>query len=95
MYCMKCNHHVANCTCPDIQERLAGIGGAGTHTAAKFCRKCNQHYARCKCAEPDFFIKIQGQELPMSALEDGTLQTLEQVVTPDHLNGKSSEGEAQ
>lgn len=63
MYCMKCGHSVGNCTCPDIQERLAAMG-QGSHTAARFCKKCNQHYARCQCAEPEWVVRGAGQEWP-------------------------------
>jgi len=65
---MKCNKHVGDCDCPDIQERLSGLGGAGTNTAVKVCRKCEQHYARCKCPEPDFFVRIEGEEVPVDSV---------------------------
>lgn len=65
MYCMKCSHHVSNCTCPDIAERLSSLGGMGTHTAVKWCRKCDNHYALCKCEIPDFIMRAHGQEFPL------------------------------
>lgn len=57
MYCTNCNKHVANCTCPDIAERLAALRGA-SHVATQYCRRCNQHHSRCQCAEPDFVVQV-------------------------------------
>lgn len=65
MYCMKCSHHVARCTCPDIAERLSGLGQAGTHTAVKWCTKCDNHYARCKCAVPEFVLRRESEDRPL------------------------------
>lgn len=56
MYCMKCNHDLSECTCPDIKERLAAISNH-PNIAVKWCRKCDNHYAQCRCPEPEFYIK--------------------------------------
>lgn len=69
MYCMRCSKHVAHCDCPDIQERLSGLGGAGTNTAVQWCNKCNSHYARCKCESPQFVIRAFGQDMPLPKTE--------------------------
>lgn len=56
MVCMKCEKHLSECTCPDLEERLDGAV-AGGHFVYKYCIICNKHYERCKCKEPDFRIK--------------------------------------
>lgn len=53
MYCMKCNKHLSQCTCPDLDERLASLNNASNFIYKK-CRKCGKHYDRCKCESPDW-----------------------------------------
>ena len=50
MYCMKCSHHVAHCTCPDIDARLASL--SHPNVALTFCSGCGEYHARCQCPEP-------------------------------------------
>ncbi len=52
MWCMKCNHELSDCTCSDINERLASIGGAGGTLVYRACKVCKKHYAQCRCKEP-------------------------------------------
>ncbi len=63
MYCTKCNKHLGDCECPDIQERLAAIGNS-RHVAVKWCRTCDKYYAKCECVAPDFYVRLGGQEMP-------------------------------
>lgn len=63
MWCCKCQKHVSECVCPDIKERLASLGGAGTNVLIRICAKCGEHYSRCKCAQPEW--KIPGTPVPM------------------------------
>lgn len=46
MFCIRCQHDVADCTCPDIEERLLAIQ---THVAQAMCTKCGKHVDRCLC----------------------------------------------
>ena len=49
MFCAKCKEDLGDCKCPDLQERLQGLGGTVIY---RKCMKCEQHYSRCKCEEP-------------------------------------------
>jgi len=55
---MKCNKHLSQCICPDLEERLDGavLGGHFVYTS---CKKCGKHYERCKCEKPEWEIKDQ------------------------------------
>ena len=53
MYCMKCGNDLAECTCPDLNERLARVNQS-PHVFIQTCKKCGEHHSRCKCEEPDF-----------------------------------------
>jgi hypothetical protein len=48
MFCVICQNDVGDCTCPDIEERLASLA---THPniAIEFCPTCGAHHARCRC----------------------------------------------
>ena len=48
MWCCKCDNDLGDCTCEDMEERLAGI----SHLAWKRCKTCQKHHARCKCETP-------------------------------------------
>ena len=54
MWCVTCQRELADCTCPDIEERLASLKAPGTHVATTWCRKCKKHAERCSCAIPEF-----------------------------------------
>jgi len=52
MFCLKCQNDLADCTCPDIDERMAAIG-EHEHFSYRMCAKCNKHCDRCECDIPD------------------------------------------
>ena len=55
MWCTRCQNEIADCTCPDINERLASAAeGVGGMFVYKRCKKCKEHYARCKCENPEW-----------------------------------------
>jgi len=58
MWCMKCNKHLSECDCPDLEERLNSIASKGVF-AYKCCKKCGKHYERCRCDNPEWEIKHQ------------------------------------
>ena len=58
MWCVKCNNHLSQCTCSDLEERLNRAVGGGNF-AYKSCKKCGKHYERCKCKNPEYEIKNQ------------------------------------
>lgn len=49
MWCMKCNHDLSECNCPDIKERLSGLNKPGTHVYIAWCKTCDNALARCIC----------------------------------------------
>lgn len=51
MFCCKCNTHISECVCGDIEERLALLNH-NPHVIYKRCRTCGKHYALCKCKTP-------------------------------------------
>ena len=55
MFCGKCQNDLSECTCPDIDERMASLKNS-PYLAFKWCVKCDKHYARCRCAEPEFIV---------------------------------------
>jgi len=61
MWCCKCHEHISQCTCGDINERLAAVVGMGSFVYRK-CVKCGEHYSRCKCQQPEW--KIEGAPGP-------------------------------
>jgi len=48
MYCTKCNNHIATCTCPDIDERLADVAKS-RYIFIATCPVCGRHVDRCIC----------------------------------------------
>jgi uncharacterized protein with PIN domain len=62
MFCMKCQHALANCTCDDLEERLASLNNSPNFIYKK-CRICGKHYARCKCEKPDWTTSHDDKEL--------------------------------
>ena len=58
MWCMKCNKHLSECTCPDLEERLNSVVSEGVF-AYKSCKKCGKHNERCKCKNPEWETKDQ------------------------------------
>lgn len=53
MFCVKCHNDLSDCTCPDIDERMADLAGS-EHFVYKMCLVCGKHYARCKCSVPQW-----------------------------------------
>lgn len=53
MFCAKCQNDLADCTCPDIEERLAEIADS-PYIIYRACLKCRNHYARCRCEKPEW-----------------------------------------
>ena len=62
MYCMKCHNYLANCTCDDLDERLASLNNDPNFIYKK-CRICGKHYDRCQCENPDWTTSHDGVEL--------------------------------
>lgn len=58
MWCMKCNKHLSECTCADLEERLDKATSAGGFVYRR-CGKCGKHYERCKCKNPNWEIRNQ------------------------------------
>lgn len=52
MWCVKCNHHVGQCTCPDIKERLESFRNS-PYLKLTYCDKCGEYIARCKCEKEE------------------------------------------
>lgn len=52
MWCAKCQHDLVDCTCPDLEERLARASRGG-HFVTLFCKLCGLHKDRCRCEAPD------------------------------------------
>jgi Ni,Fe-hydrogenase I small subunit len=67
MECTICKASMAQCTCPDADQRLHDFayGPRYRFLMFKWCRTCDKHYARCTCEVPDFFIISGGKELPI------------------------------
>lgn len=53
MYCCRCQTHVSDCTCPNIDERLQLLRNGGIFLS-KWCNLCNKHYSRCNCPVPSW-----------------------------------------
>jgi len=56
MFCVKCQKNLADCICPDLEERLKDAASSG-YFVYKYCKKCGHHYAKCKCENPEWDIK--------------------------------------
>jgi hypothetical protein len=63
MACTVCNKGIADCTCPDIDERLKELGGPGGSMSFRVDRICGKHYARCKCAHPFWLYSHNGRPM--------------------------------
>jgi len=62
VFCVKCKNDLSQCTCPDIDERLASLNNS-PHFIYKKCRKCGKHYKRCTCPIPDWTTSHDGVEM--------------------------------
>ena len=61
MRCMKCDHDLDGCTCPDLAERMRRLSGPGGAVASRWCAGCDKHYAACRCEQPDWKLRVGGQ----------------------------------
>ena len=52
MWCAVCQKDLSECTCSDIDERLAKLADPKGNVVYRMCLVCGRHYARCKCQEP-------------------------------------------
>mgnify|MGYP001616492211 CR=1 FL=1 len=59
--CTQCKLSVRDCKCPDIDQRLADLGGPGGSMSFRKCRECGKHYSRCSCAQP-FWVYSHNNE---------------------------------
>ena len=73
MTCNRCGKSLAECQCPDIDERLHAIAYSDAPITFKWCRLCDRHYARCRCVEPDFIVMSGGKPVP---IPDGGFKNL-------------------
>lgn len=62
MFCGICNNDLKDCTCDNLEERLAKLNNTPGFIYKK-CRKCQKHYALCKCEEPDWTTSHDGVEM--------------------------------
>ena len=61
MWCMKCQKHLSECSCTDLEDRLNSAVGKGSFVY-KYCITCGKHYERCKCSNPIWRIKNKGEK---------------------------------
>ena len=64
MWCMKCNKHLSECICGDIEERLDQVAAKG-YFAYRKCSRCGKHYSRCNCENPEY-VTVMRQDGPES-----------------------------
>lgn len=57
---MKCQNDLADCTCPDIAERLRKISDHGG-IVSRWCTVCDRHYSQCKCEHPVWGVRHGGK----------------------------------
>ncbi len=51
MWCCQCQNHLSECTCEDIEERLARLRDS-PNLVMQWCSVCNSHYSQCMCENP-------------------------------------------
>lgn len=61
MWCVKCDKDLADCICPDIDERLAKLS-EHQNLGLTFCSGCGAYYSRCKCPEPKPDVETRSAE---------------------------------
>jgi hypothetical protein len=73
MFCCKCQSDLDECSCDDLQERMAKVSGPGGMVAARWCATCDNHYAVCQCAVPSWKLRVNGvlQDIPEDKEERG------------------------
>lgn len=50
MFCQRCSNHVTDCTCGDIEERLASLSEHPNFETDR-CGGCQEHPSDCTCDE--------------------------------------------
>jgi len=65
MDCGKCNNHVHDCTCDDLEFRLDSV----KEFAYKRCSICLKHYERCRCKVPIWIVTSGGEEIDVEIPE--------------------------
>jgi len=55
MFCTKCQNDLADCTCPDIKERLASLNKS-SNFLTRVCMLCGHHYSQCDCHDPEWTV---------------------------------------
>ena len=71
MFCVKCQNDLYDCTCPDIDERLAKLGGSKSYVVYRMCIICKKHYSRCKCVSPQWGLSNNGATQQSRTLDTG------------------------
>ncbi len=56
MFCCVCHNDLADCTCPDLEERLANINSP--HVGLTYCQGYGRYKDLCNCANPDWKMRI-------------------------------------
>lgn len=75
--CDACNRNIADCICPDIDERLrVAATDLESNFIAKWCVGCNKYWARCRCAAPQFRIFSGGQQVDPRTIKNLLGQTV-------------------
>jgi len=64
MFCCKCQKDLSECTCGDIDERLASLNNS-KYVVYRKCLICGKHYARCKCENPEWGMSGENEEVPI------------------------------
>lgn len=83
--CGICNLNIAECTCPDIDERMkAGVFHPDCIIATKWCQKCDKHWSRCRCETPTFVAILGGKVVDLSG---GLRNMFGERIAPD-LNAR-------
>lgn len=56
MFCTRCQNHVVDCTCGDIEERLGRLADH-PNFATNRCETCREHRQDCTCEE---YVPVSG-----------------------------------
>ena len=67
MYCLKCNKHLSECTCGDIEERLDSLNDVLVY---KKCKLCGKHYSQCQYDTPEWESSNPDFPLPEEAADE-------------------------
>jgi len=56
MFCSKCHNDLVDCTCSDLDERLAALAEPNSGFVYRMCLVCGRHYSRCNCKYPEWVL---------------------------------------